>query len=145
MTGGSVSTASQYKPYRGKETVDGRGQVNAGAGGKRHSHNLKGGEDLVTMFFTDKAAKPFKAMFLPIVTGVTDRIKLATQCNQIAAQIEQCGLIKLQAGAEAHRNLRHRQSARRPLLHSRRSGIAHPPQSAGRWKRHSEESVRDFA
>jgi len=55
---------------------------------------LKGGGDSVTMFFKDKTARLLEAKFLPIVTRVTDRIGLAKQYNQIAAQIEQSGLIR---------------------------------------------------
>ena len=55
---------------------------------------LTGGEDSVTTFFKSKTAKPLAAKFLPIVAGVTNRIGLAKQYNQLAGQIEQSGLVQ---------------------------------------------------
>jgi hypothetical protein len=56
---------------------------------------LTGGDNSVTTFFKDKTAKPLNDKFLPIVTGVTDRIGLAKQYNSLAGQVEQSGLVKL--------------------------------------------------
>jgi hypothetical protein len=56
---------------------------------------VSGGDNSVTTFFKDKTAKPLNDKFLPIVTGVTDRIGLAKQYNSLAGQVEQTGLVKL--------------------------------------------------
>jgi hypothetical protein len=56
---------------------------------------LTGGDNSVTEFFKSKTEKPLNDKFLPIVSGVTDRIGLAKQYNGVAAQIEQTGLVKL--------------------------------------------------
>lgn len=66
---------------------------------------LTGGDTSVTTFFKDKTASPLTEKFLPIVTGVTNKIGLATQYNKLAGQIEQTGLVKLkpdQARVERH-------------------------------------------
>jgi hypothetical protein len=66
---------------------------------------LTGGDTSVTTFFKDKTAAPLTEKFLPIVTGVTDKIGLANQYNQLAGQIEKSGLVKLkpdQARVERH-------------------------------------------
>lgn len=56
---------------------------------------LTGGDDSVTRFFRDKTATPLQAKFLPIVTGVTERIGLARQYNELAGRIEKSGLVQL--------------------------------------------------
>jgi hypothetical protein len=56
---------------------------------------LTGGDDSVTRFFRDKTAVPLQAKFLPIVTGVTERIGLARQYNELAGRIEKSGLVQL--------------------------------------------------
>ncbi len=66
---------------------------------------LTGGDNSVTAFFKDKTQAPLSEKFLPIVTTVTNKIGLAKQYNQFAAQIEQTGLVKLspeQARVERH-------------------------------------------
>jgi hypothetical protein len=55
---------------------------------------LAGGDDSVTRFFADKTRKPLNEKFLPIVTRVTDRIGLARQYNQLAAQGQSMGVVK---------------------------------------------------
>ncbi len=56
---------------------------------------LTGGDNSVTLFFKDKTQAALTTKFLPIVTGVTNKIGLAKQYNDVAAQVEQTGLIKL--------------------------------------------------
>lgn len=56
---------------------------------------LTGGDDSVTRFFRDKTAAPLQAKFLPIVTGVTERIGLARQYNELAGRIEKSGVMQL--------------------------------------------------
>jgi hypothetical protein len=56
---------------------------------------VSGGDNSVTDFFKEKTAKPLNDKFLPIVTGVTDRIGLAKQYNSLAGKVEQTGLVKL--------------------------------------------------
>jgi hypothetical protein len=56
---------------------------------------LTGGDNSVTTFFKDKTAKPLNEKFLPVVAGVTDRIGIARQYNQLAGQVESTGLVKL--------------------------------------------------
>lgn len=56
---------------------------------------LQGGDNAVTQFFKDKTQQPLNAKFLPVVTGVTNKIGLANQYNKVAGQIEQTGLVKL--------------------------------------------------
>lgn len=56
---------------------------------------LTGGDDSVTRFFRDKTATPLQAKFVPIVTGVTERIGLARQYNELAGRIEKSGLVQL--------------------------------------------------
>ena len=66
---------------------------------------LTGGENSVTRFFQDKTQAPLNEKFLPIVTGVTERIGLATQYNALAGQVQKTGLVKLkpeQARVETH-------------------------------------------
>lgn len=55
---------------------------------------LAGGDDSVTRFFADKTRKPLNEKFLPIVSRVTDRIGLARQYNQLAAQGQSMGVVK---------------------------------------------------
>jgi hypothetical protein len=56
---------------------------------------LTGGDNSVTKFFKDKTQAPLNEKFLPIVTGVTNKIGLANQYNQLAGQIEKTGLVQL--------------------------------------------------
>lgn len=66
---------------------------------------LQGGDNSVTMFFQDKTQVALAQKFLPVVTGVTNRIGLAQQYNQLAAQVQQTGLISLppdQSRVESH-------------------------------------------
>lgn len=55
---------------------------------------LSGGDDSVTRFFADKTRTPLNAKFLPIVSRVTDKIGLARQYNQLAAQGQSMGVVK---------------------------------------------------
>lgn len=66
---------------------------------------LTGGGDSVTQFFKGRTREPLTVKFLPIVTGVTDRIGLAKQYNGLAAQVQKTGFVKLspeQARVEHH-------------------------------------------
>ncbi|MBL8520451.1 MAG: DUF4197 domain-containing protein [Betaproteobacteria bacterium] len=66
---------------------------------------LTGGDHSVTTFFQDKTRAPLGEKFLPIVTGVTQKIGLAQQYNQLAAQLQKTGLVKIkpeQANVETH-------------------------------------------
>ncbi len=66
---------------------------------------LTGGDDSVTQFFKGRTREPLTARFLPIVTGVTERIGLARQYNGLAAQVQKIGLVKVspeQASVERH-------------------------------------------
>jgi Protein of unknown function (DUF4197) len=56
---------------------------------------LTGGDNSVTKFFKDKTQAPLNEKFLPIVTGVTNKIGLANQYNQLAGQIEKTGMVQL--------------------------------------------------
>jgi hypothetical protein len=55
---------------------------------------LTGGDNSVTTFFAAKTRTPLSAKFLPIVSRVTDRIGLARQYNQLAAQGQSMGVVK---------------------------------------------------
>jgi hypothetical protein len=66
---------------------------------------LTGGDNSVTKFFKDKTQSPLTEKFLPIVSGVTEKIGLANQYNKLAGQVEQTGFVKLkpeQAKVERH-------------------------------------------
>ena len=66
---------------------------------------LTGGDNSVTKFFQEKTQVALGQKFLPIVTGVTNRIGLAQQYNSLAEQIQQTGLVKLppeQQKVESH-------------------------------------------
>lgn len=64
---------------------------------------LGGGDNAVTQFFAGKTREPLTGKFLPVVTRVTDRIGLARQYNQLAAQVSQFGVVKPeQATIERH-------------------------------------------
>jgi Protein of unknown function (DUF4197) len=66
---------------------------------------LTGGDNSVTKFFKDKTQSPLTEKFLPVVTGVTSKIGLATQYNKLADQVGQTGFVKLspeQARVERH-------------------------------------------
>ncbi|MBL8522320.1 MAG: DUF4197 domain-containing protein [Betaproteobacteria bacterium] len=56
---------------------------------------LQGGDNSVTAFFQDKTQVALAQKFLPVVMSVTNRIGLAQQYNQLAAQVQQTGLITL--------------------------------------------------
>ncbi len=56
---------------------------------------LTGGDNSVTLFFKDKTQTALNTKFLPIVAGVTNKIGLAKQYNDVAAQVEQTGLVRL--------------------------------------------------
>ncbi len=56
---------------------------------------LTGGDNSVTAFFKDKTLAPLTEKFLPIVTGVTNKIGLASQYNDVAGRVEKTGLVKL--------------------------------------------------
>jgi len=66
---------------------------------------LTGGDNSVTQFFQSRTRDSLTQKFLPVVSNVTSRIGLAGQYNQLAAQVQQTGLIKLspdQARVENH-------------------------------------------
>jgi Protein of unknown function (DUF4197) len=66
---------------------------------------LTGGNDSATQFFKGKTSSPLGEKFLPIVTGVTDRIGLARQYNELAGRVQKTGLIQLkpeQSTVERH-------------------------------------------
>lgn len=66
---------------------------------------LAGGDNSVTQFFQSRTRDSLTQRFLPVVSNVTSRIGLAGQYNQLAAQVQQTGLIKLspdQARVENH-------------------------------------------
>ena len=66
---------------------------------------LTGGDNSVTQFFQSRTRDSLTQRFLPVVSNVTSRIGLAGQYNQLAAQVQQTGLIKLspdQARVENH-------------------------------------------
>ena len=66
---------------------------------------LTGGDSSVTQFFQSRTRDSLTQRFLPVVSNVTSRIGLAGQYNQLAAQVQQTGLIKLspvQARVENH-------------------------------------------
>jgi Protein of unknown function (DUF4197) len=66
---------------------------------------LTGGDNSVTAFFKDKTRTPLTEKFTPIVGGVTQRIGLAQQYNQLAGQVQKTGMVKLkpdQATIESH-------------------------------------------
>ncbi len=55
---------------------------------------LTGGDRSVTDFFQEKTREPLHGKFLPVVTRVTEKIGLAKQYNQLAAQVASFGVIK---------------------------------------------------
>jgi len=66
---------------------------------------LTGSDDSVTQFFRGKTREPLSVRFLPIVTGVTDRIGLAQQYNGLSAQVQKMGFVQIspeQASVERH-------------------------------------------
>ncbi len=66
---------------------------------------LTGGDNSVTQFFQSRTRDNLTQKFLPVVSNVTSRIGLAGQYNQLAAQVQQTGLIRLspdQARVENH-------------------------------------------
>jgi hypothetical protein len=66
---------------------------------------VTGGDNSVTNFFRDKTKAPLGEKFLPIVSGVTDRIGLAKQYNEFADRAQKTGLVQLkpeQARVENH-------------------------------------------
>ncbi len=64
---------------------------------------LTGGDHSVTDFFQDKTRDPLTGKFLPVVTRVTEKIGLAKQYNQLAAQVSNFGVVKPeQATIERH-------------------------------------------
>jgi Protein of unknown function (DUF4197) len=66
---------------------------------------LTGGDDSATQFFKTKTQSPLSEKFLPIVSGVTNRIGLAQQYNEFAARIQKTGMIQVkpeQATVERH-------------------------------------------
>lgn len=64
---------------------------------------LGGGDNGVTQFFEGKTREQLTGKFLPVVSRVTERIGLAKQYNQLAAQVSQFGVVKPdQATIERH-------------------------------------------
>jgi Protein of unknown function (DUF4197) len=66
---------------------------------------LTGGDDSATQFFKTKTQSPLGEKFLPIVAGVTDRIGLAKQYNELAGRVQKTGFVQLkpeQATVERH-------------------------------------------
>lgn len=66
---------------------------------------LQGGDSSVTQFFQEKTEAGLTQKFLPVISSVTSRIGLAQQYNQLAAQVQQTGLIALapdQQRVESH-------------------------------------------
>lgn len=55
---------------------------------------LTGGDHAATDYFAGRTRQPLGEKFLPIVTGVTDKIGLAQQYNKLAAQGETLGVVK---------------------------------------------------
>ncbi|MDO8319102.1 DUF4197 domain-containing protein [Rhodoferax sp.] len=55
---------------------------------------LTGGDNSVTQFFAEKTRQDLSRKFLPLVTKVTSRVKLADKYNQIAAKTAGIGLLK---------------------------------------------------
>lgn len=55
---------------------------------------LTGGEDSVTQYFRDKTFAALTQKFLPVVSHVTTRLKLAEQYNRIASQGAAFGVVR---------------------------------------------------
>lgn len=55
---------------------------------------LTGGDNSVTQFFESKTRTPLQGKFLPIVSGVTQRIGLARRYNKLVDQAGTVGLVK---------------------------------------------------
>lgn len=55
---------------------------------------LTGGDNSVTQFFAEKTRTDLSRRFLPVVTKVTARVKLAEKYNQIAGKAAGLGLLK---------------------------------------------------
>jgi hypothetical protein len=55
---------------------------------------VRGGDTSVTDYFSRRTRAPLTERFLPIVTGVTERLALVGQYNQLAAQAASVGLVR---------------------------------------------------
>ena len=55
---------------------------------------VKGGENSVTQFFSDKTREPLGVKFLPIVTQATEKVSLASKYNAVASKAASLGLMK---------------------------------------------------
>lgn len=55
---------------------------------------LTGGDNSVTLFFSDKTRQDLSRKFLPVVTKVTARVNLADKYNQLAGKAAGLGLLK---------------------------------------------------
>jgi hypothetical protein len=55
---------------------------------------LTGGDDSATRYFEDHTRAPIGARFLPIVTGVTQKIGLARNYDRLVDRVAQFGVVK---------------------------------------------------
>jgi hypothetical protein len=55
---------------------------------------VKGNDNAVTQFFSDKTREPLGVKFLPIVTKATEKVSLAAKYNSLAAKASGLGLVK---------------------------------------------------
>lgn len=55
---------------------------------------VRGGENSVTQFFSEKTREPLGEKFLPIVTRATEKVSLAARYNAVASKASSLGLMK---------------------------------------------------
>jgi hypothetical protein len=55
---------------------------------------LAGGDNAVTMFFSEKTRTPLGEQFLPIVNKATEKVGLAEKYNNLAGKLRPLGLVK---------------------------------------------------
>jgi Protein of unknown function (DUF4197) len=63
---------------------------------------LSGGNTAASSFFEEKTRLPLGQKFLPVVTGVTDKIGLAENYNQIAGKAADMGLMRREDASIEH-------------------------------------------
>ena len=99
---------------------------------------LTGGDTSVTQFFSSKTRAPLGEKFLPIVTQATSQVGLAQQyslCRQSG------GLWSGEKRRRAHRGLRHRRNAGRPVHGDWRARAPTAPKPGGCRQRPAAKGV----
>jgi hypothetical protein len=63
---------------------------------------VKGGDNSVTSFFSDKTRAPLQERFLPIVSKATEKVSLANRYNKVASKAVGLGLAKPEDASIQH-------------------------------------------